>query len=179
MSLPKAIRANLHAQLEPGYIIQRREAVKYQLLVRVRVPFMSQIKKKRESCRRSRPRGLDQPSRANPGKASCPEHTRILFFLPPVPRAAVCVNPATFRSTQKLPAFSYKNRKPWFQLWSGFSILCPTTVGTSRVAVSPQPRHNSSIVPRVPPGPKPHPLSLQFVCARFVHCRLAMTRLHT
>lgn len=56
-------------------------------------------------------------------------------------------------------ASTKKNRSSASECGDRFSNLYPTAVGTSRTAIPPPPRHKSSIVPRVPPGPKPRRMS--------------------
>ena len=72
------------------------------------------------------------------------------------PHAAVRSSPNRLSVQTTRPVYTYKNKRLCSQLWIKLRFLYPTTVGISRVAICPPPpRHNSSIVPRVPPGPKP------------------------
>lgn len=109
--------------------------------------------------KRRRPRGLNTPSRANPGTARCSQHTSILFTrLPPYlgstrrrplssSRLALRTEPPAFTDSADRDPGSGNRLN---------SVFCqPTTVGASRAEIPPPPRHNSSIVPHVPPGPKP------------------------
>lgn len=177
MSLPKAIKAK-KTTAQPGFPPPptKRETLTHRRRVNVRSADVEVVSKMKErpggggSQKRRRPRGLNTPSRANPGTARCSQHTSILFTrLPPYlgstrrrplssSRLSLRTEPPTFTDSADRDPGSGNRLN---------SVFCqPTTVGASRAEIPPPPRHNSSIVPRVPPGPKPRRLAvLARVCS--------------
>lgn len=130
MSLPKAIKANIPTA-RPGLLFK---AGKYQTRVHIGVANTEVVKRQKESWgekknrKRCRPRGLNKPSRANPGthraalntRAYCSHSSHLTSSL----RAAVRFIPAAYHSTQKLPAFTYKKNRGCDSSYSLNLVFC-------------------------------------------------------
>lgn len=163
MSLPKAIKADIHTAEQPLRIKAGHALNLNTCIGHVSAPETLKSKRKNRE-NRSGPR---RPGSTIQGK---PWHTAHFVHIPSSYLQLMLCSPLYFRLLSvriNPPAFTKKNRGSAAECRDKFSILYPTTVGTSRAAIPPPPRHNSSIVPRVPPGPKPRriPPPLEPACA--------------
>lgn len=150
MSLPKAINTNIHPADRPPRLRAGREHLSTQ---EPRGERSKGAKGLRSPGARSRPRW---PGSAILGKPwLCPYCSRSLRFTFSRGSAPRFVS-ASQQSGSTLRLSPDKNPGAR-RLSAGINVvfLWPTTVGTSGAAIPPPPRHNGSIVPRVPPGPKP------------------------
>lgn len=163
-------RCHFLKQLKPTFTqLSSRDALKrvipwYQTRVRARKAEIKAMRKQEEVWKnRSGPRW---PGSTIQGK---PWHTAHIVHIPSSYLQLMLCCPLYFSllSVRINPlAFTNKNRRSTSECRGKCIILYPTTVGTSRAAISPPTRHNSSIVPRVPPGPKPRRIHPHRACVR-------------